>query len=88
MAAIIVGGLGVVGLLLLALLLVREQMPVYRFATLGAAVFSLGISTLIVLATGQKLSNAIAIVLLGTAVLPLVLLSQLRFIRNVTTRRG
>lgn len=83
----IVGGLGIAGLVLVAVLLRKEPTPVYRLAAVSAAVFGLGISALIAFATGQETRNAVAIVLLGTAVLPLVLLSQLRAIRNMTTRR-
>ncbi len=87
MAATVVIVFALLGLLLLARWLRQEQLPQVRLAAIGGALLGLIAALLIAMLTDKRPIDIVAIGLLGAAVLPLVLLAQLRAIRRLITRR-
>ena len=79
---------GLVGLALVALLLVREPDMRIRLAALAGAVGGFALALLLALAFGQDGLEAVATATLGAAVLALALILQWRFIRTLFARQG
>ncbi|MBI2761404.1 MAG: hypothetical protein HYX51_08270 [Chloroflexi bacterium] len=86
MATVIVAGLALAGLLLLARWIRQEQHPPTRLAALAGCGLGLLAGAGVALLTGKSVLDSLAIGLLGAAVLPLALLSQMRMIRGMIKR--
>ncbi len=86
-AATVVIVFALLGLLLLARWVRQEEVPQVRLAAIGGALFGLVAAFGIALLTNKQALDAVAIGLLGAAVLPLVLMAQMRVIRRLITRR-
>jgi predicted permease len=75
------------GLVMAALLFAREPAAAARVAALAGTGLGFVVALGIALLTGKSGSEAFAIALMGAAVLPLVLLAQMRVVRSLMHRR-
>lgn len=87
MAVGVVLALACAGLALAVLLLRGEPSPATRLAAQAACALGFILALLAALATGKSAWESAAVAFLGAAVLPLVLLGQMRLVRALTTRR-
>jgi len=79
---------GLAGMALAALLLVKEPDQRVRLAAAGGAVGGFVVALLLALAAGTDVLAAVATALIGGAVLALVLMGQWRFFRSLFARQG
>ena len=86
--ALVVLGVGVVGLGLLALLLTREPDRRIRLTTIGGAVGGFLLALVLAFAAGTDGLAALATATLGAAVLALALIAQWRLFRSLFARQG
>ena len=86
--ALVVLILGLVGLVLTAVLLVREPDVRIRLAAGGGAIGGFLLALLLALAAGISALGALATASLSAAVLALVLVGQWRFVRSLFARQG
>lgn len=86
--AVVVLIIGMIGLALTALLLIREPDIKIRIATIAGAVLAFLLAWLLAVAFGQGPLEAIATATLGAAVLAFVLIAQWRFFRSLFARHG
>lgn len=87
-AALVTLLIGVAGLLLTARLVVREPDRRIRVAAPAGAVGGFLLAFLVTLALGKGMGAAIAVGVLGGAILPLALIGQWRLLRGLFARAG
>jgi hypothetical protein len=87
MAAVIVGLLGVAGLLLVAWMIRTERQSTARAAAIAGAVAGFMVAVAMALLTDKPAGAALAVGLIGAAVLPIAVLGQMRLVRALTRRR-
>lgn len=88
MSALVVLVIGLLGLALVGLLLAREPDGRVRVAGLGGVGGGFLLAFMIALAAGKGALAALAVGVLGAAVLALVLLGQWRLVRSLFARQG
>ena len=86
--ALVVLILGLVGLVLTAVLLMREPDGRIRLAAGGGAIAGFLLALLLALAAGISALGALATASLSAAVLALVLVGQWRLVRSLFARQG
>lgn len=87
-AAVVVLVIGLVGLALTALLILKEPDGKIRVAVATGAVGGFLIALLLAVALGRGTLEALATATLGAAVLALALVAQWRFFRSLFARHG